>query len=268
MPQTIAIIGNGFDQSLGMPTSYPHFLASTFFPTSDDDSSLASHLRKKNAAQRWVDIEQELARYSVSNPYRSSLKHEYQELRSALVAYIRSLPLPKADGATPAHNLIRTLAGKGEILVVNFNYTQTVQHLFASVRGEQGTADIEHWSLHGTCEDGRIIFGVDDAAKVPPDHCFLYKSFAVNFSAEGLREKLQSASEIHFFGHSLGSPDHMYFKHYFGYLRSFHHKITLYLYHNGEQALLDLLSQVREMTGGNVAEVRSNVDFRLVDVST
>ena len=268
MPKTIAIIGNGFDLNLGMRTSYRDFLVSPFFPKSDDESSLAAHLRRKYDAERWVDIEQELAIYSYSNSNRSTVQHEYQELRSALAAYVRSLLLPKADGETHAHNLIRTLAGKGEMLMVNFNYTQTVQHLLASVMGEQGMADIEHWSLHGTCEDGRIIFGVDDAAKISSNHSFLKKSFAENFFARGLVQKLLSASEVHFFGHSLGSPDHMYFRNYFRHLASSYSQCTLYLYHHGDQGRLDLLYQVSVMSNSQVAAVRSNVDFRLVDVST
>ena len=59
MAGVVAIIGNGFDLNLGMPTKYQDFLRSPYFPVlkDDDSGSLAWALRIKADAQGWVDIE-------------------------------------------------------------------------------------------------------------------------------------------------------------------------------------------------------------------
>ena len=42
--ETLLIVGNGFDLSMGFKTSYGDFMKSSFFPKYD--STLCSHLRK------------------------------------------------------------------------------------------------------------------------------------------------------------------------------------------------------------------------------
>lgn len=266
MPSAVAIIGNGFDLNLGMRTSYQDFFESSYFPEGND-ASLACALRRKKDALGWVDIEQELADFSKSNPQSGTFKAEYQALRSALAEYIRSLPLPAEKGETHAHRLIEVLAKESDLLIVNFNYTRSVKHLLATAGRKIETLDKEHWSIHGTCDDDSIIFGVDDSAQICNDHHFLFKSFAKNYSARGLVEKLKSAHAVHIFGHSLGPPDHMYFRDYFLNLAVHSTKSKLILYHHGEQGRLNLLSQIRTMVGSKVSAVRNNVIFELEDVS-
>lgn len=129
MASTIAILGNGFDLNLGMPTSYLDFLRSPYFPESRDGKSLSSVLCRMSEIERWVDIELELVKYSAANPGRPTFQSEYNALRSALGEYIKSLPVPRLDGTTHAHRLVQKLATSSDPLVVNFNYTSSVRKL-------------------------------------------------------------------------------------------------------------------------------------------
>ena len=267
MASTVAIIGNGFDLNLGMPTSYLDFLRSPHFPASQDEKSLSSVLCRMSEIERWVDIELELVQYSAANPGRPTFQSEYNALRSALGEYINSLPVPMLDGTTHAHRLIQKLVTSDDPLVVYFNYTSSVRKLLEHAKMDSVTLTQRHWSIHGTCEDQNTIFGVDDQSPISADHPFLYKSFAPNFSARGLLRQLIEATEVHFFGHSLGPPDHMYFRGYFQHLAANHTDATVTFHYYGESGRIDLLSQVRTLCGGRVAEVRSNAHVVMEDVS-
>lgn len=267
MASTVAIVGNGFDLNLGMPTSYLDFLRSPYFPASQDEQSLSSVLCRMSEIERWVDIELELVRYSAENPGRPTFQSEYNALRSALGEYIKSLPVPGLDGTTPAHRLIQKLATSPDPLVVNFNYTSSIRKLLEQAGMDSDTLSKSHWSIHGTCVDQNTIFGVDDLSPISVNHPFLYKSFAPNFSARGLSRQLIGATEVHFFGHSLGPPDHMYFRSYFQHLAATHTDATVTFHYYGESGRIDLLSQVRALCGSRVAEVRSNAHVVMEDVS-
>ena len=174
MAGVIAIIGNGFDLNLGMPTKYQDFLRSSYFPVLKDDDigSLAWALRIKADAQGWVDIEQELAAYSIKNGGTATFKEEYYALRKALSQYLNSLPLPSNSSSTHAHKLIQEVASKAELKIVNFNYTSSVKHLLRVMGLDEDAIKGIHHSIHGIADDESIIFGVDDGSRVPEQHEF------------------------------------------------------------------------------------------------
>ncbi len=61
----IIIIGNGFDLSLGLKTSYKDFIVSDYFNSLlEKHNTLAIYLYKKQEINNWVDIEKELTEYS------------------------------------------------------------------------------------------------------------------------------------------------------------------------------------------------------------
>ena len=267
MSSTVAIIGNGFDLSLGMPTSYKHFLGSPYFPEPPGEDSLAAVLRRRSQIERWVDIEQELASFSALNSSRTTLKEEYLKLKSRLCEYMASVTLPNDVESTHAKKLVDRIAGSAGLYVVNFNYTSSVKELLLRAGVDEPSIAQLHWSIHGSSEEANIIFGVDDSASVPDEHVYLFKSSAANFSGRGLNDRLTTADEVHFFGHSLGQPDHMYFRLFFGHLASTHTRTRVFFYHYGEQGLHDLILQLRRLTKNRVAAVRSNADVTMIDVS-
>jgi hypothetical protein len=152
------IVGNGFDLNLGLQTSYSSFLRSGFFPHDDDPSSLAAHLRNRHEIDGWVDVEAEIARFSASQPARSTLKSEFKLLREALSDYIQSIDTKAALSDSKAFQFFKDLASTTQLNVISFNYTKTIDTIIDTLRS-QGIHVVAHIiNLHGTAESRDIIF--------------------------------------------------------------------------------------------------------------
>jgi hypothetical protein len=261
------IVGNGFDLNLGLQTSYSSFLRSSFFPHGDDPSSLAAFLRNKHEIDGWVDVEAEIARFSASQPARSTLKSEFKLLREALSDYIQSIDTKAALSDSKAFQFFKDLASTTQLNVISFNYTKTIETIIDSLRS-QGINVVAHIiNLHGTAESRDIIFGVDDQAGISERHSFLFKTTAGNFAGKGILQMLLQSQETHWFGHSLGSPDHMYFRDYFSVVVDQQVNKTFTFYHFGDDGKDALHAQLQTLTHRRVAKFKSNHIVKLVDVS-
>ncbi len=261
------IIGNGFDLNLGLRTSYSDFLQSPHFPWNEDGASLAGHLQTRQEMQRWVDVEAELAAFSASQPSRATMKLEYKKLRESLCSYIQSVDTGAIDETSKAFNLFRTLAEAGPLNIISFNYTRTVPSLIQKLAANGINVQANVVNLHGTADRRDIIFGVDDHAGISERHSFLFKTSAVNFAGQGLLPMLLNSSETHWFGHSLGSPDHMYFRDYFSNIVDMQTNRTFHFYHYGEDGSDGLHTQLQALTQRRVAKFKSSHAVKLADVS-
>ena len=86
--QSALIIGNGFDLSLGLSTSYMDFVNSDEFQILlNMQNQLAIYLKVNAELQNWIDIENELKLYS-KNEDNAKFKTEYEALCKQLVVYI------------------------------------------------------------------------------------------------------------------------------------------------------------------------------------
>lgn len=99
--ETLLIVGNGFDLSMGFKTSYGDFMRSSFFPESN--SALCSYLwNEYRENMGWIDIENELTKYSKQldrfelTPKIGKIqmgeevfREEYEELKSSLKNYLQ-----------------------------------------------------------------------------------------------------------------------------------------------------------------------------------
>ena len=86
MSEKIVIIGNGFDLSLGLKTSYKDFIESDSFTLLlKKENSLTIYLNGKQEINNWVDIEKELTEYSKLVPYdKSKVKNDFKEFKFSL----------------------------------------------------------------------------------------------------------------------------------------------------------------------------------------
>lgn len=261
------IVGNGFDLNIGLRTSYADFLRSDFYPRDEDAASLAAHLKARHEIEGWVDVEAEIASYSASQPSRVTLKLEYKALRDALCGYIQSIDKAQIPATSKAFEVFKKLAASTPLNVITFNYTRTIESLIDGLRthGINAVADIIH--LHGTAESRDIIFGVDDHAGISDRHSFLFKTSARNFAGRGIVQMLLQSSETHWFGHSLGSPDHMYFREYFSVVVDQLTDRTFNFYHYGDNGSDALHTQLQALTQRRVAKFKSNHICNFVDVS-
>lgn len=89
--QSALIIGNGFDLSLGLSTSYMDFVNSDEFQILlNMQNQLAIYLKVNAELQNWIDIENELKLYS-KNEDNAKFKTEYEALCKQLVVYINNI---------------------------------------------------------------------------------------------------------------------------------------------------------------------------------
>jgi hypothetical protein len=261
------IVGNGFDLNLGLRTSYTDFLRSSFFPHDDDPSSLTAHLRSRHEIDGWVDVEAEIARFSASQPGRSTLKSEFKLLRDALTSYIHSIDTTATRSDSKAFQFLKDLASTTQFNVISFNYTNTIKTIIELLRSQGVNVVAEIVNLHGTAELRDIIFGVDDHAGISERHSFLFKTTAGNFAGHGILQMLLQSQETHWFGHSLGSPDHMYFRDYFSMVVDQQTNKKFTFYHFGDDGKDTLHAQLQTLTQRRVAKFKSNHIVKLVDVS-
>jgi Bacteriophage abortive infection AbiH len=110
MTNNLFIIGNGFDLSLGLPTSYGDFLKSDNF-LQHTNLPLFEYLKAVNESLRWIDIEAELVKYSSKNASQkllngSNFSDEYKLLKKSLMEYILSINM-KIDEKSCAYQMVK-----------------------------------------------------------------------------------------------------------------------------------------------------------------
>lgn len=185
--KNILIIGNGFDLAHNIPTSYNHFLKYLVDNNSAinkeyivDNSDRQFHkvsnkayikkdpLRKyvissKNLfliaickevnSNNWCDIEELYFRkLKVSTESNITvLNKEFKQIQNLLEEYLDQLPL--SNSIESFSQFFKYVENEGETLCVNFNYTNTLNELYAN--------NFEYINIHGSLKniDNPIIFG-------------------------------------------------------------------------------------------------------------
>ncbi|MDO5524860.1 MAG: AbiH family protein [Prevotella sp.] len=296
MKHIALIIGNGFDLSLGFPTSFSDFIESDEFgELLNIGNRLCLYLSEVNMNFRWIDVEIELANYSVSHPYDEDLIDEYEELKDAFFEYISNVDSQKLeiDQNSNAYMVLgENYFGKLDksdefkVEIINFNYTETVERIKRSLFGESfgeffevlleindllgGEKPAEHirfWYPHGSIKNNYIIMGVQDSAKISEEHTFLKKTCDINYERFPSR-LLEECDEVIFFGHSLGETDHTYFKRFFlnQCEEDADYKKIIISYYK-RTGYNQIVKQLDKLTNHNVGKLKENNDLRLIDVS-
>lgn len=265
--ETLLIVGNGFDLSMGFKTSYGDFMKSSFFPKYD--STLCSHLRKQfQENMGWIDIEKELSEFSsmlISMKQDAKKKHikweydsfreEYEELKSSLKAYLQE-ETKRAFGPSPdnpAKRVIDQLPAESKI--ISFNYTSIIERMtrdrFCASKG-----NLLH--IHGSlAPNDDIVFGVEDSAKLPKEHVFLYKAHSPHLKVQEFSDWLNSAERIIFYGYSLGDTDHQYFEKFFRKLCSDDRTYTELVFYYYDQSSYDnLIWQLQMLTNHKLTQLQ------------
>lgn len=266
--KNVFVIGNGFDLSLGLPTSYTDFLKSNFFTKNIGTSELFRHIHEKANLEKWVDIEAELANISQKGNNNPNFLRDYKLLCRSLSDYVESIDINTINRGSPAYKLLSSYYKPSESYVANFNYTNTVQFILKELLIEAEDIDSSVHHVHGECCHRNIIFGVNDDAKIHHDHVFLYKSTSNHDGGRGIKRALKNAKRIFFFGHSLGESDHMYLEDFFSRSRVLENNVELHFYHYGETGFHELHKQLHKLTSNSVSMLKSNNIFHANDTSS
>ncbi|MCT7912333.1 bacteriophage abortive infection AbiH family protein [Arcobacter lacus] len=265
----IIIIGNGFDLSLELKTSYKNFIKSDCFNLLlKKNNSLALYLNEKQEINNWVDIEKELTNYSMqTNEDKSKVRNDFKELKNALIDYLNEAQEKEINQDSKAFEMIKNEISDTDI-IYNFNYTNTIFKIAQIL----GISNIEskHSFVHGSIENKNIIFGVEDNARINDNHIFLKKSSNLNFAESNIIKILNNSDEkinLVIFGHSLGITDSSYFSSYFHSLTFKHNCSELKLYYFGEDAHDEMMSIIDKYTIHNLTNFKHYNDLKFIDSS-
>lgn len=266
--ETLLIVGNGFDLSMGFKTSYGDFMKSSYFPH-EETSSLCSYLHNQYEENMgWIDIENELSKYSqLLSRFEltpktgkielgaESFREEYEELKTSQKFYLQE-ETKRAFGPspeTPAKRVIDQLPAGSKI--ISFNYTSIIERMtrdwFCALK-----SNLLH--IHGSlAPNDDIVFGVEDSAKLPKEHVFLYKAHSRHLKVQEFSDWLNSAERIIFYGYSLGDTDHQYFEKFFRKLCSDDRTYTELVFYYYDQSSYDnLIWQLQMLTNHKLTQLQ------------
>ena len=274
--ETLLIVGNGFDLSMGFKTSYGDFMKSSYFPH-EETSSLCSYLHNQYEENMgWIDIENELSEYSRILTTKKlnakkintildidSLREEYDELKSSLKCYLQE-ETKRAFGPSPdnpAKRVIDQLPAESKI--ISFNYTSIIERMtrdrFCASKG-----NLLH--IHGSLAPyDDIVFGVEDSAKLSKEHVFLYKAHSPHLKVQEFSDWLNSAERIIFYGYSLGDTDRHYFEKFFRKLCSDDRTYTELVFYYYDQSSYDnLIWQLQMLTNHKLTQLQilNKIEFK------
>jgi hypothetical protein len=268
--EKIVIVGNGFDLNLGFNTSYTDFIRSKQFASLlDNKNNLATYLHNKHNLKNWIDIENELKTYPKVFPDKDNLDNlqlEFSNLSDSLMQYLKQLDYSVYDKTSHAYKLLTNIIAE-DFLILDFNYTNSTRHLLTELGA--GNLDEKIINVHGSIDDGYIIFGVEDLAPIQ-HHVFLRKAFNPEFQAINVNRQLKNLKELFILGHSLGETDHMYFKSFFREFSNesyFDKGKSIHLYHFGKAGYLELLKQLDSLTDNSLTGFKQNNNFITIDSS-
>jgi hypothetical protein len=265
----IIIIGNGFDLSLGLKTSYKDFIQSDYFISLlYNHNSLALHLYEKQEINNWVDIEKELTEYSKKiQDDKSKVKNDFKELKNALMDYLKEAQEKEINQNSKAFEMMKNEISDADI-IYNFNYTNSVFRVAEIL--EISNIESKHSFVHGSIENKNIIFGVEDRADINDNHIFLKKSAHHNFTESNIIKILHNNDEkidLVIFGHSLGITDSSYFSNYFSSLTSKYNNPNLKFYYFGEEAYDEMMFIIDKYTIYNLTNFKHYNDLKFIDSS-
>ncbi|ATB69742.1 hypothetical protein SJPD1_1636 [Sulfurospirillum diekertiae] len=265
----IMIIGNGFDLNLGLKTSYSDFISSDFFKSLvAENNSLAVYLAKQNELNNWVDIEQEITKYSTQvQAQDTEVENDFEALKTALMAYLKEAQEGEINHESKAFQMMRNEIATTD-KIYNFNYTNSIFRVAEMLKIDIAVKR-KHFYIHGSIENKDIIFGVEDTAKVHKKHKFFKKSHNENFGKSDIMNFLNMNNDLVVFGHSFGITDSSYFADYIHELSIIKNKENpeLKFFHYGKQGYKELMAMLDEYTFDNVSKFKTYINLITCDSS-
>lgn len=223
MPKTLLIIGNGFDMSLGLKTSYKAFAKSKYWPFDgyfyNIHNELSKFLNQKRGLELWFDLEKALAEYTQTD-HDPLEKTGDQANFTLLVKKLQEYLTNEQNSFEPnkqcqvVKNIIQPIFQKEDYHIHSFNYTD-FSELAKKIGIEEEIPKERIHYVHGSLASNDIILGTGDAMDLPDDYAWLYKSFSKHYKSNDLVKDLADADEVYIFGHSMGENDFDYFRSFF-----------------------------------------------------
>ena len=272
----LVIVGNGFDLNLGLKTSYRHFIDSVEFMKllQNNNNILAQDLSNSFTSNLWIDVENELKTHCKNYPNPIQFKEHFTDLKVALMTYLRTIDTTKIIEDSHAYRLLQRIQGT-TFLILDFNYTDTTEYILRKLNVDDSVIKRSLIKVHGSLANKDIIFGLEDSAPIDLlNHIYLKKSSAINFVGIDINNSLQSHTQVHLFGHSLGETDRTYFNNFFTSSLDYRpitmsdpRQRQLFIYHFGEDGWYNLARQIDAMTEQRLNIFRTHVNLTPIDAS-
>ena len=281
-PLSVLIIGNGFDLDLGMHTSYRDFANSNYWPFGSPihSNNLGDHLNNIIHTERWLDLENELAKYAQTIPSNQlsnerNTRHDkgdFNVLVNKLKEYLQSELQNYQNNAhdCKAKEILAEFSRKENYFIHSFNYTD-IKSISDVLKIRLNSTRIEY--VHGNLGDNNIILGAGDNKGLPEEYDWLYKTSNKNYSSNNLADSLANADKICIFGHSLGENDFDYFKPFFKRISqdidlTYHNPMTdrrikVTIYTKDEASEIAIKRQLRKLTDNHLQGIYANCDFEI-----
>lgn len=189
---TLFLIGNGFDINCGMKTKYTDVYEKYVNEPSETEIIKKFKETISGDLENWCDFEMEMARYADKlnsesefvecavdfsvymrkhlqrELYKISRVFENKDIYDAAVYEVENSIKSFYKGFSP--NVDRMMEARdagnlGNIEVISFNYTNTIDRILVGLCTKKGIRKIEPIHIHGTLDDGPV-FGVDNVNQI------------------------------------------------------------------------------------------------------
>lgn len=283
--KVLLILGNGFDLSLGLQTSYVSFMESDLFQKrvaikhyrnakiDVHDRNIYNYLTYQKRMKNWIDVEMELKKYAsqqrveyyndkggltiTQNASYGQIKQFYNVLCLDLQTYMKSLDYSSANFKAPSLRLLQMILAKKRNDVVTFNYTD-ITRLISKPRGS-----VEY--MHGNINDG-IILGFQRFEDMAPGYEYMIKAENPLYKSRHLYAKMLDADEVVIYGHSLGETDHCYFKPFFEeQTKSNATPRRLTIFTLNRESRNAITQQMVALSGGKYQVFQDNTDVNVIE---
>lgn len=292
-PNTVLVLGNGFDLDLNMATSYKSFAHDKdFWPFKDvslyKPLSLPYFLNENiDKVESWFDLEELLARYAYSEKVTDKCIVEkdiayLEELKSSLGEYLkkqedtfvsnlksRTHPTREIPSRYVLREILMRNLEKENVSIYTFNYTN-----ISRISNEILNTEAQFNHVHGSIDSNDIVLGTGDSQEINKDYFPFYKSASKNYKSSNLVEDLLNADSVYIFGHSLGENDHDYFSEFFKMAtksrkKTFvYDKIKLRIFTYDDNSELDIKKQLMKLTDKHLIGLYAHCDFKILKTAS
>jgi hypothetical protein len=230
--QGILIIGNGFDRDLGRDITFEEFYESELCPK-NSGCPLCAFLNDAHKSEFWYDLEKALSRYvdvnldidrDINKDYEFYMKviegfEEYATSKSiTTLEDIRQTHGRQCQKVPLAYLVFETILLHPLYHIFSFNYTD-IQGLAEVVYENNRIEKQKRIALsdkmeyiHGSLGNKDIIIGAKDSQTAPGLELMRKTNRLRNTK---IVDRLKTANQVVFFGHSLSEVDRCYFDAFF-----------------------------------------------------
>lgn len=274
----LVIVGNGFDLSLNLQTRFIDFVNNYLSKQDIGNSFLLNHIKQIGKDLLWIDMEKELKKLSKNlidtngevATEVEDLANDFEILKQHLINYLNIENKKNLPSDSKSHELINSLAASKDVIIINFNYTDTLINVIQSVSMQHLINDKKVHYFHGNLK-GDIILGIEDT-NIHSDLSFFKKSIQKNYNKNSIRltQKLKEAEIITIWGYSLGESDHTYYSDFFNELGKESVRLPLQkinIYHYKENGKRIINSNIDKLLKGRINSIKEREILQYYDIS-